>query len=156
MLFENRRLKNKAWKRYVNLKTIEAYDNYKEKLRKSVRLNKAAHFEFENRLSENIINNSKSFYSSVKSKLRSRDKIGPLKNDRGEMIMKDEQMCTVLNDHFLSVFTKEDVENVPIPQQMFHGTENDQLLDIVNKKDMVQQKLEELNCNKSQGADEIH
>ena len=39
--------KNKAWKRYVKLKTIEAYDNYKEKLRKSVRLHKAAHFEFE-------------------------------------------------------------------------------------------------------------
>ena len=43
-------------------------------------------------LSENIINNSKSFYSYVKSKQRSKDKIGPLKNDRGEMIMKDEQM----------------------------------------------------------------
>ena len=39
---------------------------------------------------------------------------------------------------------------------MFQGTENDQLLDIVIKKDMVQQKLEELNCNKSQGSDEIH
>ena len=72
------------------------------------------------------------------------------------MIMKNEQMCTVLNDYFLSVFTKEDVENVPIAQQMFHGTENDQLLDIVIKKDMVQHKLEELNCNKSQGPDEIH
>ena len=55
--------------------------------------------------------------------------------------MKDEQMCIVLNDYFLSVFTKEDVENVSIPQQMFHGTENDQLLDIVIKNDMVQQKL---------------
>ena len=42
-----RRFKKKAWKRYVKLKTIESYDNYKEKLRKSVRLNKAAHFEFE-------------------------------------------------------------------------------------------------------------
>ena len=42
---------------------------------------------------------------------RSKDKIGPLKNNRGEIIMKDEQMCTVLNDYFLSVFIKEDVEN---------------------------------------------
>ena len=65
-------------------------------------------------------------------------------------------MCTVLNDYFLSVFTKEYVENVPIPQQMSHGTENDQLLDIVIKKDMVENKLEELNRNKSQGPDEIH
>ena len=70
--------------------------------------------------------------------------------------MKNEQMCTVLNDYFLLVFTKEDVENVSIPQQMFHETENDQLLDIVIKKDMMQQKLEELNCNKSQEPDEIH
>ena len=64
----------------------------KEKLRKSVRLNKAVHFEFEKRLSENIINNRKSFYSYVNSKQRSKDKIEPLTNDRGEMIMKDEQM----------------------------------------------------------------
>ena len=52
--------------------------------------------------------------------------------------MKDEQMCTVPNNYFLSVFPKEDVENVLIPQQMFHGTENDKLLDIVIKKYMVQ------------------
>ena len=128
----------------------------KKKLRKSVRLNKAPHFEFEKSLSEDIVNNSKSFYSYVKSKQRSKDKIGPLKNARGQIIIKNEQMCIVLNDYFLSVFTKEDVENVPIPQQMFHGTENDKLLDIVIKKDMVQQKLEELNCNKSQRPDEIH
>ena len=92
-------------------------------------------------LSENIVNNSKNFYSYVKSKQRSKDKIEPLKNDRGEIIMKNEQMCTVLTDYFLSVFTKQDVENVPIPQQMFHGTENDKLLDIVIKKDMVQNKI---------------
>ena len=50
--------------------------------------------------------------------------------------MKDEQLYTVVHD--LLVFTKEDVENVPIPQQMCHGTENDKLLDIIIKKDMVQ------------------
>ena len=92
----------------------------------------------------------------LKRKQKSKDKIGPLKNDRGEIIMKDEQMCTVLNDCVLAVFTKEDVENVPISQQMFHETENDKLLDIVIKKDMVQKKLDELNSNKSQGPDEIH
>ena len=70
-----RRLNNKAWKRYAKLKTLESCDNYKEKLRKSVRLNKAAHFEFEKSVSENIVNNSSSFYSYVKSKQRSRDKI---------------------------------------------------------------------------------
>ena len=59
------------------------------------------------------MNNSKSFCSYVKSNQRSKDKIGPLKNDIWDIIMKDEQMCTVLNYYFLSVFTK-GVENVPI------------------------------------------
>ena len=38
---------------------------------------------------------------------------------------------------------------------LFQGTENDKLLDIILKKDMVQTKLEELNSNKSQGPDEF-
>ena len=36
-------------------------------------------------------------------------------------------MCTVLNYYFLSVFTEEDVDNVPIPQQMFQRIENDKV-----------------------------
>ena len=79
-----RRLKNKAWKLYVKLKTIESYDNYKEKLRKAVTLNKAAHFDFDKRLSENIVNNSKCFYSYVKSKQRCEDKIEPMKMIEGK------------------------------------------------------------------------
>ena len=39
---------------------------------------------------------------------------------------------------------------------MFHGTENDKLVDIVTKKDMVQNKIEDFNSNKSQGLNEIH
>ena len=77
-------IKNNAWKRYVKLKTTESGNNYKEKLQKSVRLNKAAHFKFEERLSENIVNNSKRFHSYLKSKQISKDEIGPLKNDRGK------------------------------------------------------------------------
>ena len=43
-------IKNKGWKRYVKLKTIESYENYKDKLRKSITLNKVAHFEFEKKV----------------------------------------------------------------------------------------------------------
>ena len=56
--------------------------------------------------------------------------------------MKEEQMCTVLNVYFLLVFTKEDVENIPIlSQQMFQGRDNDKLLNIIIKKDMMQKKI---------------
>ena len=51
-------------------------------------------------------------------------------------------MCTVLNDYFPSVFTKEDVDNVPIRQLMYQELENDKLLDIIIKNDMVPAKKE--------------
>ena len=47
-------------------------------------------------------------------------------------------MCTVLNEYFLLVFIKEDVDNFPIPQQMFQGTEYEKLIDIIIKMDIVQ------------------
>ena len=68
-------------------------------------------------------------------------------NDRWEIIMKDEQMCTVLNAYFLSVFTKEYVENVPIPQQLFHGTEKDKLLDIIINKKAQHRSWHTVKCN---------
>ena len=44
-------IQNKAWKRHVKLNTTESYDNFKEKLRQSVRLNKPTHSEFEKKTS---------------------------------------------------------------------------------------------------------
>ena len=135
--------------------TLESYDNYKEKLQMSVIWNKAAHFEFEKRLSENIVNNSTSFYSYVKSKQRSKDKIGPLKNDRWDIIMKDEQMWTLkLLFSFglhqrrcwkCSHFTADVSWNRKWQNTRYH-----------NQKGYVAKKLEELNSNESQGPDEIH
>ena len=46
--------------------------------------------------------------------------------------------------------------NVPIPQQMFHGTQTDKTIRYRNQKGYGAKKLEELNSNKSQGPDEIH
>ena len=46
-------------------------------------------------------------------------------------------MC-IFQNNFLSVITKEDVDDVPIPQQMFQGTENYKIVDIIIKKEMMQ------------------
>ena len=43
-------------------------------------------------LFENIANNVISFYSYVKSNLRSKDKIVPLKNDKGEILIMNNEV----------------------------------------------------------------
>ena len=53
--------------------------------------------------------NPKSFYSYVRSKSKTKDQVCPLKTENGNMVVKDEDVCEVLNDYFSSVFTREDI-----------------------------------------------
>ena len=86
---------------------------------------------FEKNLVDNININVKGFFAYARKKQRTRDKVGPLKNNDGVIIEDDMETATVLNDYFGSVFTKENSLNLPVPKQMFLGSENDKLTDII-------------------------
>ena len=64
---------------------------------------------FEKKLAGNIKNDSKSLYAYVRSKQKVRDKVGPLENNRGNIISDGFQMVEVLNVYFSSVFITEDI-----------------------------------------------
>ncbi len=49
--------------------------------------------------------NPKVFFNMYRTKIR--DKIGSLKTEAGEIIESGEEMSNLLNDYFLSVFTRE-------------------------------------------------
>ena len=64
-----RKAKVKAWNNYIKSgRNSLLYDIYKSKLRLSVRENNKAKRNFEERLANNIKNDSKSFYAYVRSK----------------------------------------------------------------------------------------
>jgi len=72
-----RKAKTEAWDNYVNSGRDESlYEIYKMKLNESVRENKTANY-FEKKLADNIKTNSKSFYSYVSSKRRTKTRIRP-------------------------------------------------------------------------------
>ena len=54
------------------------------------------------------------------------------------------------------MFTSEDLQTIPDPVKVFEGESEDFLNDIIVTEKIVQEKLELLNTNKSQGPDEIH
>ena len=63
--------------------------------------------------------------------------MGTLKIGQEEMVSLWEDMCKVLNDYFLSVFTKEDKHIVPVCEQIFRGEENEKLNDVEITRELV-------------------
>ena len=92
----------------------------------------------------------------MRSKQRTRDKVGPLKDKNDKIIVDDQQGADLLNDYFSSVFTKENIENVPQPEQKFKGIDNEKLINLDITEYDVLQKLTKLKVDKSPGVDGIH
>ena len=63
--------------------------------------------KFEEELAEGIKKDSKSFFRYVKSKVGTKEKIGPIKDDNGNVLTDVESMGKLLNKFFASVFSRE-------------------------------------------------
>ena len=157
-VIKSRRAKNKAWVKYTESgKRQDLYEKYVLKLKKCSKLSRIAKRNFEKKLATNVKNNSKSFFSYVRSKQRTKEKVGPLKDKGGEVIIDDRLAANLLNEYFSSVFTNENYTNAPVPKQIFKGNiQSEGLLGIEITEEMVANKLEKLDVNKCPGLDDMH
>ena len=152
-----RKAKKEAWLKYQRSnKDTKLYDEYKKKLNKSVKENKRAKERFEQRLANNIKKDCKSFYSYISSKSRSNNKIGPLKDSSNNVLKTSKEAANFLNSYFSSVFTKEDLENIPTPVSMYQGNLSECLREITITESEVIARLNKINVGKSMGSDEVH
>ena len=69
--------------------------------------------DFEIKLAAEIKRECKSFFSYAKSKLRTKEQIGPLLYMTGNLTEEPKLMVMLLNELFSSVFTTEDQTNIP-------------------------------------------
>jgi hypothetical protein len=83
-------------------------------------------------------------------------KVGPLKDNAGNVITDDKRSADIFNEYFASVFTVEDKNNIPKPSQVFTGTKEDSLSQIKIDEATVYSKLCKININKSPGSDNLH
>ena len=101
---------------------------------------------------------SKSFYRYVKSKVGSKEKIGPLKDDNGNVLTDVESMGELLNRFFASVFSKEqdsgdrNVEESEDDQAEV-GSGGGEGISILITEMMVRENLASLGENKAPGTD---
>ena len=74
----------------------------------------------------------------------------------GNIITDDKVTANILNDYFASVFTVENIDNIPLTEQVFIGLESEYLSEISINEEIIFKKLSEINVNKSPGSDDLH
>jgi len=146
--------KRRAWVRYQNCRSEVNHDEYKNCRDSATQTVREAKYSYEKSLADNIKTDNKSFWRYVKSKTKTKDGISDLIMEDGSLSKSDEEKANVLNQFFASVFTREDLNNVPTLEDRLSS--DDVLSDIDITEEMVLKILTDLNVTKSPGPDGIH
>ena len=144
--------KHHAWKRFMEGNTNQGWNEYKKernKLRKNIRKSRRL---FERKIAKNAGKNKRSFFKYVNSRLTVRPEITAIKGDNGQQYENDKDICEEIAKYFNSVYLPQSSEEMPEMQEMTDV----QIENIHITQEMVKEKLEKLNVNKSCGPDDIH
>ena len=90
------------------------------------------------------------FYAYVKQRTKTRTSIGPLKDREGKVVKEDKDMAGIFNTFFSSVFTREDVGNIPEPEPQHQGRFLREVSVTVKK---VKDKIQKLRKGAAAGPD---
>ena len=146
------RRKRRLWKTYTTTRDYTDFLAYKKAescVKTAVRNAKK---QFEKKLTKELKNNPKVFYNYINSKKCNRDSIGPLKVN-GKLIDEDNLIAENLNIFFSSVFTVEDIQNIPNIEPIKEDIPNLNFVEFTAEN--VREKLNKLKPFKSSGPDSI-
>ena len=91
------------WEKFWESKLHADYVTYKKYHNRAVAEIRKAKKSFRKKLSVNIKSDAKSFYAYVRSKSKTKTKVGPLIDSQNIQMEEEEQMCEILNKYFSSV-----------------------------------------------------
>ena len=153
--FRKIRYKQDMWRVYKHTVKDTDYDAYKEALNAAANEVRKSKRHFEHRLAQNIKSDSKRFYAYVRSKQKVRDKVGPLEDNIGDIITQVFLMAEEFKLHLSSLFTREDISSLPVPETKFNGPEGESLGQLVVTPEVVATKINNMKENKSPRVDGI-
>ncbi len=147
------RRKHKAWTRLQEARTAENNKRYARARNQARWATRKSIKAFEKSVAQNIKTNPKLFWKYVHSKTKTRQPISDLQKEDGSLTVNDHEKAEVLNQFFTSVFTKEDLSNMPTVEK--HQVPKD-LDSIYITVEEVQKGLSRLKTCKSPGPDGLH
>ncbi|GAB0206222.1 mitochondrial enolase superfamily member 1 [Grus japonensis] len=132
-----------------------AWEEYRETVRAAREQVRKAKALMEISLARDVKDNKKSFYRYVSEKRRTRENVGPLWNETGDLVTQDMEKAEVLNDFFASVFTSKCLSHTA---QVTEGKDRDweNAEPPTVGEDQVREYLRNLKVHKSMGPDEMH
>ena len=146
--------KHKLYKRYLQTQEGLEYQRYIIQRNLCNKIIKKTKKKYEKRIARNCKENVKSFWKYVQSKRKVNSGISPLIKEDGSVASTDYDKASTLNNFFSSVFTKENLDEIPSTTEASrsHGIT---LSDICITPEAVKDKLKKLNPNKAHGPDGI-
>ncbi|GAB0210120.1 mitochondrial enolase superfamily member 1 [Grus japonensis] len=130
-----------------------AWEEYRETVRAARDPVRKAKALIEISLARDVKDNKKSFYRYVSDKRRTRENVGPLRNEMGDLVTQDMEKAEVLNDFFASVFTGKCLSHTA---QVTEGRDWENAEPPTVGEDQVREYLRNLKVHKSMGPDEMH
>ena len=107
----------------------------------------------EKEVADNAKTNPKKFWQYINRRTKTTTGIADLEGPRNKLINDDKEKAEIQANFFSSVFTKENMDNIPT---ICGSSIEDDLTDYEVKVEEVRKKLAALNPNKSPGPDNIH
>ena len=139
--------------KFLNTRKAEDKTNYNKIRNEVTTALRKDRLCFERNICKEIKNNNKIFWRYVNSQRSTKSAIPNLQRKDGSMAHTDEEKAEILNQQFSSVFTREDLSNIP----NFDPHPCTSFLDNISiSPEEVKKKLTKLRTDKSCGPDEVH
>ena len=111
------RQKRRKWKTVKLSASAEELREYRAIEKETAKKIRNAKRKFEKNLANGEDKNNRKFARYIKSKTKSKTTVGPLLSADKQIITDEKEIAEELNKFFSSVFTREDLQNVPEPEK---------------------------------------
>ena len=139
--------------RYLNTKKQYDQEAYHRIRNEVVHRTAEDRINYESKIAEETKQNANAFWNYVNSNRKTKKSIPNLIKPDGSKAETDLEKAEVLNNQFSSVFTEEDLSNLPAPPRPDLKQE---LTSIYITPPMIAKKLKNLRSDKSPGPDGVH
>ena len=142
--------KKAAFARYVQTREGKDYQEYAKARNQAGAECKRAIKQYEKSMANKAKSNPKAFYAYANSKMKTKQGIAELTDEKGNTATSNKDKADTLNRFLCSVFTQEDVP------QCEKRKIRSKLTNVIFTREEIRRKLEKLDPGKSPGPDGLH